>query len=381
MYGSASDDNIVLSHRSTRVTILTNFWKGSKGGGIRTFLIGFVSGLREEDITPLVLFREGQDPENIGLGRNKALFMVRALLALRRERPDVVISLSYWFCLLPGLMYKWVSGTPLICSVHTVADSPSFLNRRMMSRLFRMCDGVAFTTRYMESQTRRVYRTEPRKTIITGAGLAPPDISDKELREFKAGFGLTDDKVVLLGHGLLNHRVKYEGVKRLILAFRSLGDTYPNAVLLLTGDGSYRDDLKRYAAENGVSDRVIFTGNLDNPYVAVKACDIFTHITMDEALSMAVLEAMAMGKPIVASAVGGIPEILDDSNGILVGNEPDQIAAAIGRFISDPEAARLKGEAAERDSQRFTWRRTVQAYESLFGKGDESPSKARTRSF
>ncbi|MDW5562424.1 MAG: glycosyltransferase family 4 protein [Methanomassiliicoccus sp.] len=348
------------------MAVVTNFWKESAGGGIKTFLVGFTDELQAEGIPHFVLFREGRDPKNVALPRNKLLFMAGSLLELLRSKPKVTISLSYWFCLIPGLMYRKVSGTRLIGSVHTVADDPSFLNRRMMRFLWGRCDVVAFTTVYMEAETKKIYGATFRKSIITYAGVNPPSIPEEEVKVFRTRYGLTDGDIMLLGHGLLNHRLKYEGVKLLMSSLKLLLERHPRIVLVLTGEGRYAEELKSYARQEGIASHVVFTGNLQNPFLAVRACDIFTHITLNEALSMAVLEAMSQGKPVVASAVGGIPEIINESNGRLVSNEPEEIAESIERFISDREDRERKGRKAELDARRYTWERTVRAYQDNF---------------
>jgi L-malate glycosyltransferase len=371
-----SGRNSVKEHdpNQHRLVIVTNYWKGDKGGGIKTYLIGLSTALEDRGIKPLVIFREGIDVENHHLAGGKIPFTLKLILDLRKTKPQVIIALGYWYCLLPSLVYCRMTGARLIGSVHTVADNPSLVHKLFMKYLLERCEALTFVSNYLESNTELVYRINIRQSIITHAGINPPSVSDEEVTEFKTKFSLSENKIILLGQGLTSHRVKFEGAKRLILAVKRLRSSYPQIVLLLSGQGRFCEKLKEYVKQEEMSDHIIFTGNLDRALVAVKACDIFTHITMDEAFSIAVLEAMALGRPIVASNVGGIPEVINDQNGILVNNDPIDIAAAIEVFILDEKAKKAKGEQAAQDARQYEWGVAVDKYLILINKGS-FPSK------
>lgn len=100
-------------------------------------------------------------------------------------------------------------------------------------------------------------------------------------------------------------------------------------------------------------------------------CDIYTHITLGDGLPIALLEAMAMAKPIVATPVAGIPEaIRDGENGILVPPEPAEIAGMIDYLIENPDLARRLGENAKRTvEERFTWQKSAAKFLTLFSDG------------
>jgi glycosyltransferase involved in cell wall biosynthesis len=151
---------------------------------------------------------------------------------------------------------------------------------------------------------------------------------------------------------------KAEGLKLLIRAVRILRETYPNIMLIATREGKYSDEVKAFAREMGVEDQVIFTGDVENPFVPLKMCDLYTHITLGEGgVSVALLEAMAMGKPIVATSVGGIPEaITDGENGLLVAPDAEQIAEKINLLLRNREYAKRLGRCAKKTvEERFTW--------------------------
>ena len=109
-----------------------------------------------------------------------------------------------------------------------------------------------------------------------------------------------------------------------------------------------------------VQNTVIFTGDIDNPYASLKICNIYTHISLCEGLPLALLEAMVMGKPIIATPVGGIPEVVvPEETGLLVPIKPksatdvepvdpakfaSDFASAVNSLFVSPEKIKKKGK-------------------------------------
>jgi glycosyltransferase involved in cell wall biosynthesis len=122
----------------------------------------------------------------------------------------------------------------------------------------------------------------------------------------------------------------------------------PDAVFALAGEGAERDRLHELARGLGVQDRVVFLGQRHDVAELLAVCDVVVLPSLDEGLSVAVLEAMAVGRPVVASAVGGTPEAVHDGvTGLLVPPaNPAQLAAAIRRVIEDRALAERLGDAA-----------------------------------
>ena len=93
----------------------------------------------------------------------------------------------------------------------------------------------------------------------------------------------------------------------------------PNAWLLVVGEGSRRPELEAQAAALGIAERVVFTGRRDDVPAVTAALDVAVLPSYREAQGLAILEAMALSRPVVATAVGGIPEMIEDGRtGLLV---------------------------------------------------------------
>jgi len=100
---------------------------------------------------------------------------------------------------------------------------------------------------------------------------------------------------------------------------------------------------------------VEITGYMEDTGVVLDVTDIYCHISHQEGLPVALLEAMARGRPVVATPVGGIPEIIDESNGLLVASE-DALSESLVRLARDPESRRKLGYAArETIREAHTW--------------------------
>jgi glycosyltransferase involved in cell wall biosynthesis len=167
------------------------------------------------------------------------------------------------------------------------------------------------------------------------------------------------------------HRQK--GVDTLVTAVRRLPS---DTMLTLVGDGPERRAIERQAREMGIAERVRITGFVPHADVPalLAAADVVVLPSRYEELGTALVEAMAAGRPIVATAVGGIPEVVRDGvGGLLVpADDPAALAAAIGRILADPAlAARLAAGARER-AAGYDWdrlaERTAAVYETVLGR-------------
>ena len=133
-------------------------------------------------------------------------------------------------------------------------------------------------------------------------------------------------------------------------AARRILDEAPGTRFVIVGDGPLRMDLERTARELGVAEACVFTGARRDVYDLVGAMDVFVLSSLHEGAPMALLEAMALGTPVVATAVGGVPEILTQgTTGLLVEPQDASGLAAGGlELLRNPEWARGMAERARR---------------------------------
>jgi len=152
-------------------------------------------------------------------------------------------------------------------------------------------------------------------------------------------------------------------------AFLRVREAHAVARLLLVGDGELRADLERAVHQRRLSHTVVFAGRRDDVADVLSALDVFVLSSATEGLAVTLLEAMAAGLPVVATRVGGNPEVVvDGDTGRLVPpRDPIALAAAIGEMLSDRARATRMGErGAERARGRFGIDAMVNGYLALY---------------
>ncbi len=160
-----------------------------------------------------------------------------------------------------------------------------------------------------------------------------------------------------------------KGHRTLIDAWPLVTAAHPEAWLLVVGEGSERESLEAQAASLGIADRVVFTGRREDVPAVTAALDIAVLPSYREAQGLSVLEAMALSRPVVASEVGGIPEMIEDGvSGLLVRpNDPEELADAIVRLLSDhPYADMIARRGHDVVHDRFCIELMVNAIANLY---------------
>lgn len=139
--------------------------------------------------------------------------------------------------------------------------------------------------------------------------------------------------------------------------------------LVVVGDGDERGRLEARAKELNVQGHVKFLGKRDDAREWLWACDAYVNSSISEGVSLTILEAMAAGLPVVATRVGGTPEVVSTDTGILVpARDPSAIAGALSPLVQEPALRRALGQAArERLESRFTIDRMVREYADVYG--------------
>jgi glycosyltransferase involved in cell wall biosynthesis len=163
--------------------------------------------------------------------------------------------------------------------------------------------------------------------------------------------------------------VKSKGHSDLIAAGQEICQEFPGAKFLCIGDGIERRELERTVEELRLRNHFLFLGRRDDVPNILACCDLFVLPSWAEGLPNSVLEAMAAGVPVVATRVGGIPEIIADGvGGLLVPAQDSRaLAAAIAQLLRDPQRAQRFAEVAqERARTEFSYERLLAALDRLY---------------
>ena len=157
---------------------------------------------------------------------------------------------------------------------------------------------------------------------------------------------------------------------------------FPDVKFHIVGDGPCREQLIAQARDAGVLPQVQFMGHRDDVPAILAAADLFVLPSQSEASPNVIIEAMAAGLPVIASRVGGIPELVTDgATGHLVPPaDPNALAAAILDLLEHPDRARAFGQAARaRIQQQYSFDKMVAQFESLYRSGSPEPASTNLR--
>ncbi len=207
------------------------------------------------------------------------------------------------------------------------------------------------------------------------AGRVTPVLNGVDLTRFcpggarenvRAEFGIPDTATLCVTIGRF---LPDKGLNYLLEAARQVLDVRKDVYWLLAGRGPLEQELRRQAADLRVTDRVIFAGFRTDVRDLLAAGDIMVVSSTCEGCSVAILEAMACARPVVATRVGGTPEIIEDGmNGVIIEpRRPDEIARAVMQLADAPDRRNRLGRTAEQHvREHFSIQRMVRRYEEIY---------------
>ncbi|HZO25923.1 MAG TPA: glycosyltransferase [Chloroflexota bacterium] len=301
--------------------------------------------------------------------RDPAAF-IRMVRLLQRERPDVV----HTFLIVAGIygrLAAFAAGVPLVLAAeqNVYARKPrrhALMERALASRTYRVvacCDVVG---RFYQQQV-GIPRSKI-EVIYNAVRFGPrPRPTDTETARF--ALRLPPDALVL---GTLGRLTAQKGQRILLQAIATLSRDLPDLVLFLAGAGPLREALEAEAARLGLADRVRFLGVRRDRATLYAAMDVFVLPSRWEGLSLALVEAMGAGRAIVATNVGGNPEVVHDGQtGLLVPpDDPTALAGALGKLARDRALRTSLGDAAAVDARaRFSIDQHVAQLSALYRQG------------
>ncbi len=291
----------------------------------------------------------------------------------RRVKPQLVHTHKYKDTILAAPAAKYCDIPYVVRTVHGLSE-PFYGWQALKMRLYelteravhRCCtDAVVGVSAQIVSQYRSRSHLSRVVCIHNGVDIdrrQPEKDREQVRRELRIG-----SQTCLIG--TIGRLTPVKGISYLLQAARILFRQEQNFKLLLVGDGPMRDTLQQESRDLGIGESVVFLGHREDTRELIRALDIFVLPSLSEGIPMALLEAMAASRAVVASRVGGIPEVIDDgAEGILV--EPKDVnALAEGclRLLRFSDKAREMGESARRRVERsFSAESMADAVTSLY---------------
>jgi glycosyltransferase involved in cell wall biosynthesis len=263
---------------------------------------------------------------------------------------------------LPGRILGRMARVPVVvCTEHSMALESEW-RYRLNRWTIGLVDRVIVVSRNVRDFCISHIRLPAKKVTLVYNGIELPTAPLMSPQAARAALALPSDGPVL---GAVSRLDPAKGVDVLIHALSRL----ENVTLVVIGDGAERGALEMLSRELGVAERICWTGYRPDVFRLLPACDVFVQPSRYEGLPTTVMEAMAIGLPVVATAVGGTPEVVVDGvTGLLVPpHDSVALAQAITRLLNDPDLRRAMGQAGrERVEKHFSVEQMVRQTEALY---------------
>ena len=262
------------------------------------------------------------------------------LTLLRRVTPEIVHTHGYRADIVAGMAARR-AGIATVSTLHgfTGGGFRNRLNERVQCFLLRRADAVIAVSHAMLPRLRRAGIPAERLHVVPNAYEAPSPLLSRA--DARARLGISKDALVACWVGRLSNE---KGPDVMVRALPLIDSAWQ---LSMIGEGRDRTQLAGIAAELGVAGRVRWHGGVPNASTVYGAFDAFVLSSRTEGTPIALFEAMAARVPIVATRVGGVPDVITDAHAMLVAPErPDEIAAALRKIQRDPAAAARRADAA-----------------------------------
>jgi glycosyltransferase involved in cell wall biosynthesis len=365
--------------------LLGQFAAAAPRAGIRFH----VAHLEDHDGSPAgePLRAAGIEPASLKLSGRPGVRHLRAMRRhIRAVGPDVVHTHLGSADLIGGIASRSL-GIPAVSTIHEVVQRRAGVERaKDMVFMFsqRCCDARVIT---VSDSARQAYIEQSRgmsdRVVLIPNGIdvaVAPGSGAAVRRELGVG---ADELLV----GMVSALRAEKGHDAAIEAFARLRERFPRLRLLIAGQGRRAGELARLAAPFG--DAILLAGRRTDVARVFDALDVCLHPSRLDAFPTTLIEALAASVPVLATAVGGIPEIIDDGRtGVLVPGppDPDVLAAALGELLADPARRRALADAGRRAYlERFTtgpWvQRTRALYDAVLAEAGARRNYVRGRSW
>jgi glycosyltransferase involved in cell wall biosynthesis len=266
------------------------------------------------------------------------------------------------------------SGLPMVYTEHIVWDCyhPATYWANLITfagndHVFTVSEQVRRSIRYPGPL--HFLPSPPVETLYHGLDRAAVDrwLSENEAYQVRAELGIAEDAPTVVT--VANFKA-HKGHEYLLQAAVGLRKEIPGVRFVLVGQGPLEQEVRAQVRHHGLDDTVIFAGHRSDVPRVVRACDVFAMASLYEGLSIALLEAMAVGTPPVVTDAGGQAEVVGDGrDGLVVApRQPEALAAAIGSLLRDPARRDRLGRAARERAASFDIRASVERAEEVYAR-------------
>lgn len=304
------------------------------------------------------LEKAGIDVRYLGKKSGLDLSMIKKIKKIIKEsKADVVHTHRY--CAQYAVPASIMAGVKRrVHTVHNIASEENSILARKLNKFFfkfHKLTLVALSENVRDSIVEE-YKIEKSKIPVVFNGIDLSKCKVKKNYSINGNF-----KIVHVG--------RFQEVKNhvgLINAFEKFHSKYEKTELHLIGDGERRKQIEQMVSERGLSTSVKFYGLQSNVHLYLSDMDIFTLPSLYEGIPMSIIEAMGTGLPIVATAVGGVTDMLDENSALLVPVDAVAIAEAFEKYYLNYELRKLNGKNVLKTAKRFSSEEMAKKYELLY---------------
>lgn len=284
--------------------------------------------------------------------------IVKMIKIFKSEKPDVIHTHRYVMqYAIPAAIIAGVKHR--VHTVHNIAQKENTNVARKVNNLFYKFAHVIPVALSKEVQKTIVeeYHIDSKNipVILNGIDLSKCIV--------KTNYEV-NDYFNILHIGRFSEQKNHIG---LIEAFSIFVKKHPNAILSLIGDGEKKEEIQQLVIEKGISDKVKFLGIKSNVYSYLNKADVFILPSIYEGVPMTLIEAMGTGLPIIATAVGGVPDMLrNDEEGLLVSADVTKISNALTIMAQSYEKRKRFGVNAKSRSLLFSSKHMTEKYKEVY---------------
>jgi len=289
---------------------------------------------------------------------------------LRHHRIDIVHAYNFYANVFALPAARLAHVPVVLASIRDTGEIWTARQRAVNKLVCRLADRVVVNAEAIK----RVLVADgyrPERIVVIPNGIICPPLRNGHDRDLHQEFGLSSDDLLI---GIVSRIDRLKGLEYFLAAAHDVLARVPNAKFLIIGDNSfnpqYREELKQQVITLGLQEKVIFTGfRLDVPKILSSLAVSVLPSVIGEGLSNSLLESMAAAVPVVASNVGGNPEVIvDGETGFLVPSQnPAALAEAICRVLLTPGLRASFGQAGRRRVlEHFSNERMIRTVERLY---------------